>query len=168
MLIEHDVSIQSTFCVLRPGIQYRSLWQQQSRLNNKSLSRVQYFVFKQCRYENRTPSLRPKLCSTCVQFGRREIQQVEVNLPGVTRRDCSWTPADRFGKITLFVCHDTSMYCYSCYSSNIHVASRQILAHATDSISPVQLLSPLSIIIKVYCNCHNFWMATGVDIDAEH
>ena len=85
-IIKRDVSIRSTFCVLRVGVQYRSLWQLRSRSKHASSSSIPYFVFKWYRYENQTLALRPELCSMCIRVWRRDIQQVEVNVFSGTRR----------------------------------------------------------------------------------
>ena len=85
-IINRNISIWSTFCALRVGVQYRSQWQLTSRSKHASSSSVLYFIFKWYKSENWTTALRPELCSMCIRLWRQEIQQVEVNVSSSTRR----------------------------------------------------------------------------------
>ena len=63
------------------------------KIQQEMLEKSTVFLIIQYTYENRTAALCPKLCSTCVGLGRREMSRVKAKLPGVPMRDCNWAPA---------------------------------------------------------------------------
>ena len=139
------------------------------------------FAFKWCKYENPTPPLHvhPELCSMCVLLEIHEIQRLEATLFSGIGGFC-WTPATLFGKITLLMCHDTPMYCYS----HNNITSRQTIAHATQtmksyvatfshtriSLSKNKIIKNIKRISRYFTADVIFWTltATGMDVDVEH